>query len=95
VKIPLPDLMRKWRERQFDNHLRPWYERIAIRAWSFAVQRPRLYGMLAAVGARVARWMGGGDRLIHWLPGLDGWTRGRDMPAPQGKTFRELYRSRR
>ena len=94
VKIPLPDLMRKWRERQFDNALRPWPERLAIRAWSFAVQRPKLYGLLAAVGARVARWMGGGDRLIHWLPGLDGWTRGRDMPAPEGKTFRELYRQR-
>ena len=32
VMIPLPDLMRKWRERQFDHALRPWYERVAIRA---------------------------------------------------------------
>ena len=27
VRIPLPDLMRKLRERQFDGHLRPWPER--------------------------------------------------------------------
>jgi len=94
VKIPLPDLMRKLRERQFDNALRPWPERLAIRAWSYAVQRPKLYGLLAAIGARVASWMGGSERLIHWLPGLDGWTRGRDMPAPRGKTFREMYRER-
>ena len=95
VKIPLPDLMRKLRERQFDNGLRPWSERLGIRLWSYAVQRPRLYAAIAAVAARVASWIGGRDRVIHWLPGLDGWTKGRDMPAPAGKTFREMYRERR
>jgi len=35
---------------------------------------------------------GGAGKLIHHLPLGGGWTRGRDMPAPQGKTFRELYR---
>ena len=39
-------------------------------------------------------WLGGRDKLIHALPGLDGWTKGRDMPAPAGRTFRELYRER-
>jgi L-lactate dehydrogenase complex protein LldF len=94
VKIPLPDLMRKLRERQFDNHLRPWGERLAIRAWSYAVQRPKLYAVLARIGARFASLLGGRERVIHWIPGLDGWTRGRDMPAPAGKTFREMYRER-
>ena len=95
VKIPLPDLMRKLRERQFEQKLRPWAERAAIRAWAFAVKRPRLYALLSRWGARLAARMGGAERLIHRLPGLDGWTRGRDMPAPAGRTFRELYRARR
>jgi L-lactate dehydrogenase complex protein LldF len=95
VKIPLPDLMRKLREKQFDLHLRPWAERMGIRLWAFAVMRPRLYAALAKIGARVASWMGGRDKLIHRMPGLDGWTKGRDMPAPAGKTFRELYKERR
>jgi L-lactate dehydrogenase complex protein LldF len=94
VKIPLPDLMRKLREKQFDQALRPWSERWSIKLWSFAVKRPRLYAFLSRMGARVAARMGGKDRLIHSLPGLDGWTQGRDMPAPQGRTFRELYRER-
>jgi L-lactate dehydrogenase complex protein LldF len=94
VKIPLPDLMRKLREKQFDMALRPWSERWSIRAWSFAVKRPRLYAFLSGLGARVAAWMGGSEKLIHSLPGLDGWTQGRDMPAPEGRTFRELYRER-
>ncbi len=95
VKIPLPDLMRKLREKQFDLKLRPFGERWAIKAWSFAVTRPRLYALLSKMGARIAAWMGGRDRLIHRLPGIDGWTDGRDMPAPPGKTFRELYAAER
>ena len=94
VKIPLPDLMRKWRERQFDQKLRPFGERFAIAVWGFFVQRSNLYSLASRVGARVAAWMGGRDKLIHSLPGIDGWTDGRDMPAPAGKTFRELYAAR-
>ncbi len=92
VKIPLPDLMRKLREEQFDLHLRPFSERFAIGVWGFFVKRPRLYAFASRAGARIASWIGGREKLIHKLPGIDGWTDGRDMPAPEGKTFRELYR---
>jgi L-lactate dehydrogenase complex protein LldF len=95
VKIPLPDLMRKLREQQFNRKLRPWTERAAVRAWGFVAMRPALYAVFSKIGARVARMMGGSERLIHHLPGFDGWTKGRDMPAPEGRTFRELYRERR
>ncbi|QJR12423.1 Lactate utilization protein B [Usitatibacter rugosus] len=91
VKIPLPDLMRKLREKQFDMKLRPWSERAGITLWSYAARRPKLYAALTKMAARVASWMGGREKLIHRLPGLDGWTSGRDMPAPEGKTFREMY----
>jgi hypothetical protein len=37
-------------------------------------------------------WMGGRRRVIAWLPFGSGWTGGRDLPAPEGKTFRALYR---
>ena len=91
VKIPLPDLMRKLRERQFDMKLRPFGERFAISVWGFFVQRPSLYAFATRLGARFAAMLGGKGKLIHSLPGIDGWTDGRDMPAPEGKTFRELY----
>ncbi len=91
VKIPLPDLMRKWRERQFDQKLRPFSERASIATWKFFVTRPRLYAFATRVGARIGAMWGGKNGLIHKLPGIDGWTDGRDMPAPQGKTFREMY----
>ncbi len=94
VKIPLPDLMRKWRERQFDMKLRPMGERAAIAAWGFFVKRPAMYAIATRIAARVASMVGGSEKLIHSLPGIDGWTQGRDMPAPEGKTFRELYAAR-
>jgi L-lactate dehydrogenase complex protein LldF len=93
VKIPLPELMRKLREKQVDRKLRPWKERAAIRMWAWAAQRPAMYALLTRIAARVGRTAGGADRTIHKLPG-NGWTEGRDLPAPSGKTFRELYASR-
>jgi L-lactate dehydrogenase complex protein LldF len=95
VKIPLPDLQRKLREAAFERGLRPWYERAALRAWSWTAQRPAIYGAGARIAARVLKAMGGRERLIHRLPLVAGWTDGRDMPAPAGRTFRELYAARR
>ena len=94
VKIPLPDLMRKLREQQVERRLRPLRERAGLKLWTFLASRPALYAPIMRMGARLGRWLGGGRGLIHRLPG-SGWTAGRDMPAPHGKTFRELYAARR
>ena len=95
VKIPLPDLMRKLREKQVQTRLRPWVERTSLSLWGWVASRPALYALAARVGARALRWMGGRDRLIHSLPLAGaGWTAQRDMPAARGKTFRELYAAR-
>jgi len=95
VKIPLPDLQRKLREQAFSRGLRPWYEHMALRAWSWVAQRPRLYAAGAKLAARMLKSMGGRSGLIARLPFAGGWTDGRDMPAPEGRTFRELYRESR
>jgi L-lactate dehydrogenase complex protein LldF len=95
VRIPLPDLQRKLRERAFEEGLRPWYERTGLAVWSWIAQRPALYDFASRIGARVLKWMGGAQGMIHSLPIGRGWTDERDMPAPQGRTFRELYAARR
>jgi L-lactate dehydrogenase complex protein LldF len=95
VKIPLPDLLRKLRERQVERGLRPWYERAALRAWAFAAVRPALYRPLTRIGARVLKWLGGDSGRIRSLPLAGGWTAKRDFPAPSGRTFIEQYRARR
>jgi L-lactate dehydrogenase complex protein LldF len=96
VKIPLPDLMRKLREKQLDMGLRPSSERLGLRLWAWAATRPGVYALLTKLAARIGKTMGGRDGLIHKLPGgPSSWTAERDLPAPAGKTFRELYAARR
>jgi len=95
VKIPLPDLLRKLREKQVEKRLRPWPERAGLRLWAFAARHPWLYAQLSMIGARVLRLMGGAEARITRIPFAGGWTAGRVMPAPEGKTFRELYAERK
>ncbi len=89
VKIPLPDLLRKLRQRQFAAHLRPSLERLGLAVWGFLATRPKLYRLaVRCVSGLLAMW-GGSARKIRQLPG--GWSDGRDMPTPSGKTFRDWY----
>jgi L-lactate dehydrogenase complex protein LldF len=96
VKIPLPELLRKLREKQVDRGLRPWTERAGLRLWAWAALHPRAYAFGTRWAARYLRLLGGGRERIRRLPLAGrGWTEMRDFPAPQGRTFRELYRARR
>ena len=95
VKIPLPDLMRKLRERQFERGLRPWLERLGLALWGWGARHPAAYAVLSRLGVRILTWMGGTAGRIRRLPFGRGWTNGRDMPAPQGRTFRDLYAARK
>ena len=95
VKIPLPDLLRKLREKQVERHLRPLGERLGLTVWAFVARRPALYRLATRIAVRVMHAMAGGKKTISKLPFAGGWTNYRDMPAPPGKTFRELYKERR
>jgi L-lactate dehydrogenase complex protein LldF len=43
------------------------------------------------LAARALRRLAGSSGRVRHLPLASGWTDGRDFPAPQGRTFRELY----
>ncbi|MBM3344054.1 MAG: iron-sulfur cluster-binding protein [Betaproteobacteria bacterium] len=92
VKIPLPDLLRKLREKQFEQGLKPKREVWGLAAWRWVAERPKIYALMMKIAARVLAQMGGRERRIAKLLFAGGWTNGRDFPAPQGKTFRELYK---
>ena len=95
VKIPLPDLLRKLRERQVEGGMRPWYEMLALRVWAWTALRPRLYAFASAFGVRYLRSVRNSDQMIGSMPFAAGWTRTRFMPAPRsGRTFRALYKAR-
>lgn len=91
VKIPLPDLLRKLRERQFERHLRPWAERMGLTAWAYVAARPPLYRLATRLGSGLLRLMANRRGLIRSLPLARGWSATRDMPAPSKGTFSQRY----
>jgi L-lactate dehydrogenase complex protein LldF len=95
VKIPLPELLRRLREKQVDKRLRPLKERIALKLWAWVAGRPALYALGTRLGVRYLKWLAEGRDRIAVLGLAPEWTIGRDFPAPEGKTFRELYAERR
>jgi L-lactate dehydrogenase complex protein LldF len=95
VEIPLSDLLRKLREKQMERHLRPWRERAGLALWGFFALRPAWYHLATKLAVRVLEGAGGQRRAISRLPFSVGWTATRDLPAPGGRTFRELYAAQR
>ena len=95
VKIPLPKMMRHWREREFERRLSPRPYRVGLQLWAFLALRPALYHAVFGLLARLLGWAGDGRGRFRALPFLSGWTAARDMPAPEGKTFHRLWTERR
>jgi L-lactate dehydrogenase complex protein LldF len=93
VKIPLPKIMRYWRAREYADGLAPKANVLGLSLWAYAAKRPALYRFGANLAARVLR-MFGRDGRVHSLPLMKGWFLVRDFPAPQGKTFQELWSER-
>ncbi|MDG4561752.1 MAG: LutB/LldF family L-lactate oxidation iron-sulfur protein [Candidatus Competibacter sp.] len=94
MHIPLPKMMRHWREREFERHLSPTGVRFGLGAWAFFAKRPRLYRIAAGVGAWLLRRLGGRKGRIKNLPLAGGWTAWRDLPVPQGRTFQQQWAAR-
>ena len=95
VGIPLPDLMHGLREAQVERRLQPGSERLAWRAWAWLAGRPTLYRWLTRRAARYLRWLADDDGYVRILGMAPGWSVGRDLAAPPGKTFHELYAAQR
>ncbi|MEJ1157692.1 LutB/LldF family L-lactate oxidation iron-sulfur protein [Prosthecomicrobium sp. N25] len=94
MRIPLPKMMRHWREREFERHLNPAAARWGLGVWAFLARRPALYRVATGIAAKVLKAFGRGEGRIASLPLAGGWTRHRDFPAPEGKTFHELWKER-
>ncbi len=91
VKIPLPKLMRHWREREFERHLQPGGVRSNLALWAWFAKRPALYRLATRAAAKALAALGRGKGALRSLPLAGGWTAGRDLPVPQGSTFMAQY----
>ena len=94
VKIPLPGLMRKWREREFVEGQNSGMAKVSLAAWGFLAKRPRAYHLLMRFTAAGLSALAGQRGAFRNLPFAGGWTRHRDLPAPQGRTFQQLWAER-
>lgn len=95
MRIPLPKMMRHWREREFEKRLTPGAVRQGLGAWGFFVRRPWLYRLVTRVAVVGLGLMARGRGRLSWLPLGGGWTGGRDLPAPEGGTFMAQWKARR
>ncbi len=94
MRIPLPRMMRHWREKEFERHLTPASVRTGLTLWAALARRPRLYQALTRIGSALLGRLGKRGRFES-LPLAGGWTRFRDMPAPEGPTFQSLWAEQR
>jgi L-lactate dehydrogenase complex protein LldF len=95
VKIPLPNLMRHWREREFERHLQPASMRYGLDFWAFFARRPALYRLGTRAAAGLLGLLGRKSGRFTTLPFAGGWTQGRDFPAPEGGTFFASYNAQK
>ena len=94
VKIPLPSLLRSLRQRQHLHRQNSAFARITLSLWTWVALRPALYQLLTRPAMSLMAWLGGRKGSFKRMPMASGWTRVRDLPAPQGSTFQALWRKR-
>jgi L-lactate dehydrogenase complex protein LldF len=91
VDIPLPTLLRGWREKSWAQGLEPTEQRGLLRVWAFVASQPLLYRIGTGLAVKAIRAFAKGG-WISKLPMASGWTRYRDFPKPAARTFFEQYR---
>jgi len=94
VKIPLPKMLRHWREREHAKKLAPPVWRTGLSLWSWVARRPALYHALTEVASRALGWAGSRRGRFRSLPLAAGWTAVRDLPSPEGRSFHSLWARR-
>ncbi len=95
MRIPLPKMMRHWREREFERHLAPKTARWGLAVWSFFATRPTLYRLATRLGIGSLGLAGRKRGRFKSVPLAGGWTKWRDMPAPEGDTFQAQWAKKR
>jgi L-lactate dehydrogenase complex protein LldF len=94
MHIPLPKMMRHWRERDFAGKPASSIPKLALRGWAFFAKRPRLYRLAAGLGLPVMSLLAGRKRKFSSLPLAGAWTQYRDLAAPAPRSFHSLWQKR-
>jgi L-lactate dehydrogenase complex protein LldF len=88
VKIPLPELLRKHRERQHEEKITPVRWRLGLRLWGWLAVHPRLYRTVTAIVSKCLALLAGRRGRIP-IPFAN-----RDLPVPADRTFMAQWQER-
>ena len=91
MRIPIPRMLRYWREQETARGMAPPSARWGLNLWSAFASRPALYRRLMRFGVGLLGRMGRRHGRFANLPLAGGWTRTREMPAPEGRTFQDRW----
>ena len=94
VRIPLPRMMRRWREREFERALSPAPVRYGLGFWAFFARRPALYRFATGLFVKALHLLGRGKGRFARAPLAGGWTKYRDLAAPERATFQSQWRAK-
>ena len=87
MRIPLPKMLRAWRQKHYESKRSGALGRWMLGAWAALARRPKLYRRMMGLGVAILGQMGRRHGRFRRLPFAGGWTGGRDLPAPNGDTF--------
>ncbi|MCI5763492.1 LutB/LldF family L-lactate oxidation iron-sulfur protein [Actinobacillus porcinus] len=94
VKIPLAQLILRHRENIAQSGLTPLAERISIKGFNFANAHPAIWDSSVKIGAKLAgKFIKNGKSPIQ-AGALAEWTKARDLPQPEGESFRSWFANR-
>lgn len=93
MSIPLPDLLRQHRQNEYKQKVFFNRSKLALKLWAWVARKPVLYRLLMNALIPTLKIIAGKNASFKYLFGATAWTSNRDFPAPQGKTFMQLYRT--
>lgn len=95
MKIPLPSMMRFYREQEFQKNLTSITSRFALKSWAYVAKYPRLYRLITQFFIQILGKLGKRKGRFKNLLFAKSWTQFRDFPAPGEKTFQVLWREQK
>ena len=94
VKIPLSDLLLKHRQKMGEEKITPLTERTAVSAFNIINAHPLLWDKTVKIGATVASGLIRNGKLPLQMGAISEWTEARDLPQPDGQSFRSWFKNR-
>ena len=95
ARIPLAEYLRELREDSVERGSGPLPWRLGFQAFAVAAHSPRLWAAAEVVALPLLRLLSAGGAILNGRGPLAAWTRGREFPRPEKRSFRALWRRRR